>query len=84
MSKSNPTPSSSDPALPELLEPLSERELEVLRLMAAGQSNSEIARTLFVSLGTVKTHLRHIYGKLDAHTRTQAVARARIYQLLPS
>ncbi len=84
LSKSNPTPSSSDSALPELLEPLSERELEVLRLMAAGQSNSEIARTLFVSLGTVKTHLRHIYGKLDAHTRTQAVARARVYQLLPS
>ena len=83
-SKSIQATSSTDSARPELLEPLSERELEVLRLMADGQSNSEIARTLFVSMGTVKTHLRHIYGKLDAHTRTQAVARARMYQLLSS
>jgi LuxR family maltose regulon positive regulatory protein len=66
----------------ELLEPLSERELEVLRLIADGCSNSDIARTLFLSIGTVKTHLKHIYGKLEAHTRTQAIARARMLHLL--
>src|SRR5690348_5554565 len=48
------------PSPPVLLEPLSERELEVLRLISDGQSNEEIARTLFVSMGTVKTHLKHI------------------------
>ena len=78
------SPHASDSIIITLLEPLSERELEVLRLMAVGYSNSEIARTLFVSMGTVKTHLRHIYGKLDVHTRTQALARARQLHLLPS
>ena len=70
--------------LSSLLEPLSERELEVLELIAEGKSNEEIGRTLYVSMGTVKTHLKHIYGKLDVHTRTQAVARAREVRLLSS
>jgi LuxR family maltose regulon positive regulatory protein len=69
---------------PVLLEPLSERELQVLALIAEGHSNEEIGRQLYVSVGTVKTHLKHIYGKLEVHTRTQAVARARELYLLSS
>jgi LuxR family maltose regulon positive regulatory protein len=60
-----------------LPEPLRERELEVLALIAAGKSNKEIAGTLFVSMGTVKTHINNLYRKLDVGSRTQAVARAR-------
>lgn len=56
---------------------LSERELEVLRLVADGLSNAEIAQTLFLSVGTVKVHVRHIFDKLDAENRTEAVAAAR-------
>ncbi len=65
-----------------LAEPLSERELEVLRLVAAGLSNQAIAEQLIISLGTVKRHVINIYGKLDAHSRTEAVARARELNLL--
>jgi ATP/maltotriose-dependent transcriptional regulator MalT len=56
---------------------LSERELDVLVLMAEGLSNAEIGQQLYVSVGTVKVHTRHIYDKLDVNSRTQAVARAR-------
>lgn len=65
-----------------LVEPLSERELEVLRLMAAGLSNREIASRLVVSLGTVKTHVHHICGKLGVANRTQAVVQARDRQII--
>lgn len=65
-----------------LLEPLSERELEVLQLIADGLSNREIAQRLFVSVGTVKAHVNHVYGKLLVRSRTQAVARARELQLI--
>jgi len=65
---------SVDERLPE---PVRERELEVLALIAAGKSNAEIARELFVSVSTVKTHINNLYRKLDARNRTQAVARAR-------
>lgn len=65
-----------------LIEPLSERELEVLQLIAAGKSNREIARELIVTVGTVKKHINNIFGKLDAHSRTQAVARARELNLV--
>jgi LuxR family maltose regulon positive regulatory protein len=65
-----------------LPEPLSERELEVLTLVAAGKSNRRIASELFVSVGTVKTHINNLYRKLDAHSRTQAVARARELNLI--
>ncbi len=66
------------PAADERLsEPLSERELEVLALIAAGNSNQEIAARLFVSMSTVKTHINKLYRKLDARSRTQALARAR-------
>ena len=60
-----------------LVEPLSGRELEVLNLIAEGLSNDAIARKLFLSTGTVKVHLKHIYSKLDVNSRTQAVARLR-------
>jgi LuxR family maltose regulon positive regulatory protein len=60
-----------------LIEPLSERELEVLRLISAGLKNREIAQELFIAVGTVKRHINNIYGKLDVHSRTQAIAKAR-------
>jgi LuxR family maltose regulon positive regulatory protein len=65
-----------------LIEPLSGRELEVLRLIAAGLSNREIAEDLVVAISTVKTHINNIYRKLDVSKRTQAVARARELNLL--
>jgi LuxR family maltose regulon positive regulatory protein len=69
-------------AVQGLVEPLTERELEVLRLVAAGLSNREIAQELVVAVSTVKSHINHLYGKLDAKSRTQAVARARELGLL--
>jgi LuxR family maltose regulon positive regulatory protein len=65
-----------------LVEPLSERELEVLRRVAAGYSNQEIAQELVVAVSTVKKHIGNIYGKLEVGNRTQAVARARDLRLL--
>jgi DNA-binding NarL/FixJ family response regulator len=58
-------------------EPLSERELEVLALLASGRTNAEIARDLYVALGTVKSHVNNIYRKLGAANRAEAAARAR-------
>lgn len=66
----------------ELVEPLSERELEVLRLIAQGLSNNEITQKLFVALSTVKGHNLRIFAKLQAKSRTEAVARARELGLL--
>jgi LuxR family maltose regulon positive regulatory protein len=65
-----------------LIDPLSERELEVLRRVAAGYSNQDIARELFVAGSTVKKHVHNIYAKLGVGSRTQAVARARELGLL--
>jgi LuxR family maltose regulon positive regulatory protein len=61
----------------ELIEPLSEREIEVLQLIAEGLTNQEISSQLYLSLNTVKAHTRNIYGKLGVNNRTQAGARAR-------
>jgi DNA-binding CsgD family transcriptional regulator len=57
-----------------LVEPLTDRELEVLELLAAGMSNEAIAASLFLSVNTVKTHLKNVYGKLQVSSRTQAIA----------
>jgi LuxR family maltose regulon positive regulatory protein len=69
---------------PQMVEPLSERELEVLQLIAEGFSNREIAQKLFLSVSTVKVHTYNIYSKLGVHSRTQAVAKARALGVLPS
>jgi LuxR family maltose regulon positive regulatory protein len=65
-----------------LVEPLTERELDVLRALAAGQSNRAIAQQLYLSVATVKVHLKHIYGKLAVNSRTEALARAHELNLL--
>ncbi|MBN1121036.1 MAG: protein kinase [Anaerolineae bacterium] len=65
-----------------LIEPLSDRELEVLDLIAEGLSNREIAEKLYITVGTVKRHINNIYGKLDVHSRTQAIATARDLKIL--
>lgn len=62
---------------------ISGRELEVLELLAQGSSNKEIADRLCVSPHTVKTHLGHLYDKLDVARRTQAVQKARELRILP-
>ncbi len=67
-----------------LVEPLSERELEVLALIAEGLSNREVAERLYISLSTVKSHTASIYGKLGVHSRTEAVARAHAWGILPT
>jgi LuxR family maltose regulon positive regulatory protein len=67
-----------------LVEPLSERELEILRLVADGQSNQAIADRLVITVGTAKWHISNIYGKLGVRSRTQALARTRELGLLTS
>jgi LuxR family maltose regulon positive regulatory protein len=64
------------------IETLSEREREVLQLIAEGLTNREIGDRLYLSLNTIKVHTRNIYGKLDVHSRTQAIARAQELGLL--
>lgn len=59
-----------------------ERELEVLRLFAAGMTSAQIAEHLVVSINTIKTQLKSVYGKLDAHSRAEAIAKARRLHLL--
>ena len=72
----------SSPAV-TLADPLSERETMVLVLLASGLSSSQIAQELIVALSTVRTHIKHIYTKLDVHTRHEAIARARTLRLIP-
>jgi LuxR family maltose regulon positive regulatory protein len=67
---------------PELREELSESELRVLRFLPSNLSAPDIGRELYLSLSTVKTHMRHIYAKLGVHRRTEAVDRARELGLL--
>ena len=70
------------PKIEGLLDPISERELDVLHLIAAGLSNREIADKLFISLNTVKTHTKSINSKLNVNSRIKAVARAKELKLL--
>ena len=80
-----PSTQSSVPSTQSVVvEPLSERELDVLRLVAEGLSNEETARRLVLSLPTVKWHTSNIYGKLGVSSRTQAVVKARALGLLPA
>ncbi len=65
-----------------LVDPLSERELEILTLIAAGLKNKEIAEKLVISLNTVLYHNKNIYGKLGVNKRTQATAKARELNLI--
>ena len=65
-----------------LIEPLSEREMEVLRLIASGLSNEQIAKHLYIAQGTVKRHITNLYGKLAVESRTQAIAKARVLNLI--
>jgi LuxR family maltose regulon positive regulatory protein len=81
-SVSKALPHSSSQAAQQLLEPLTPREQEVLRLLAEGTSNQEISRQLVVSLATAKKHVASILSKLGAENRTQAIARARSLSLL--
>jgi LuxR family maltose regulon positive regulatory protein len=67
---------------PALIEPLSERELQVLRLLPTALSSTEMAQALFVSVNTVRSHLKSIYTRLNAHSRYEAVARAKELNLL--
>jgi LuxR family transcriptional regulator, maltose regulon positive regulatory protein len=74
----------SQPMLSEgFIEPLSERELDVLSLLAEGMTNNEIGDALFITLATVKTHTSNIYAKLQVNNRTAAVNKARALHLLP-
>jgi LuxR family maltose regulon positive regulatory protein len=65
-----------------LVEPMTDRELEILGLIAEGHSNQTIADILIIAVSTVKRHINNIYGKLDVQSRTQALARARELRLL--
>jgi LuxR family transcriptional regulator, maltose regulon positive regulatory protein len=80
--KATASPSARSPQPALLEEPLSARELEVLRLIASGKSNAEVARALVIAVSTVKTHTNSIFGKLQVTSRTQAIALARDLQLL--
>jgi LuxR family maltose regulon positive regulatory protein len=71
-----------EPDALSLVEALSARELEILRLIAAGHSNQAIADTLVIAVSTVKRHINNIYGKLAVQSRTQALVRARELHLL--
>jgi LuxR family maltose regulon positive regulatory protein len=75
-------PHAPDHALVSLIEPLSNRELEVLRLLAEGLTNVEIGQRLYISLPTVKSHTRNIYGKLGVHSRREAVSQAKSFGIL--
>jgi len=66
-----------------MIESLSEREVEVLELIAEGLTNQEIAERLYLPSNTVKVHTRNIYGKLDAHHRISAVSRGKALGILP-
>ena len=79
--KSMPADSTS-PVAQRLEEPLSERELEVLRLVASGLSNREVAQELVLATGTIKKHINNIFTKLNVRSRTQAAAQARELGLL--
>jgi LuxR family maltose regulon positive regulatory protein len=72
----------SQPPAGTMVEPLTDREIEVLELVAEGLTNREVAQRLVLSVSTVKVHTYNIYTKLDVHNRTQAVSKARALGIL--
>lgn len=79
---STSTSAGTQPGVAPLVTPLTEREVEVLHLLAVGAANADIARLLVLSIGTVKKHVYNICTKLNVRSRSQAVARARALRLL--
>jgi LuxR family maltose regulon positive regulatory protein len=77
-----PTGPAARPAVPSLIEPLSPNELEILRLLAQGLSNADIARERVLAVSTVRWYVKHIYRKLGVHNRTQAVIQAEALMLV--
>jgi LuxR family transcriptional regulator, maltose regulon positive regulatory protein len=75
-------PRRASPQARSVAEPLSKREIDVLRLLAIGCSNHEIAQALVITESTVKMHLKHLYSKLDVRNRLQAVVQAQALQLI--
>jgi LuxR family maltose regulon positive regulatory protein len=75
-------PAAKSTAASGLVEPLSEREMDVLKLLAQGCTDKKIAESLVIARETVHKHLKNIYGKLDVHSRTEAISRARQLDLL--
>lgn len=80
--KSTGSPIETSEPANEMIEPLTDRELDVLRLIADGLKYAEIAGKLFISLNTVRTHVKGIYGKLDVNNRSEAIALAHRYRLI--
>ncbi|HET9222333.1 MAG TPA: helix-turn-helix transcriptional regulator [Roseiflexaceae bacterium] len=80
--RGQPDPRRVRSQLRSVAERLSKREIDVLRLLAVGYSNLEIAQALVITESTVKMHLKHLYGKLDVHNRLQAVVQAQALQLI--
>ncbi|MGH2408906.1 MAG: response regulator transcription factor, partial [Chloroflexota bacterium] len=78
----SPAHSPGSPGGLPLTDRLTERERDVLRLLAAGRSNHEIARALYVEVNTVKTHVKNLYAKLGVHSRVQVIQHARELGLL--
>ena len=70
------------PGTPELIESLTERETQVLRLLAAGLSSTEVAEELVIAVSTARSYIKSLYGKLDAHSRDEAIAKGQQYSLI--
>jgi len=75
-------PQATRPGTPELVEPLTERETQVLRLLAAGLSSTEVAEELVIAVSTARSYIKSLYGKLDAHSRDEAIEQGHRYGLI--
>jgi LuxR family maltose regulon positive regulatory protein len=80
--KSAASPIEGSGPVDEMIDPLTDRELDVLRLIADGLKYEEIAVRLFISLNTVRTYVKGIYGKLNVNNRSKAIAQAHQYKLI--
>ena len=75
-------PKNVAPGAPKLIEPLTERETQVLRLLAAGLSSTEVAEELVIAVSTARSYIKSLYGKLDAHSRDAAIEQGHRYGLI--